>query len=640
MSAAEATPGKFVLGHYSKVGDELKGGRDLEDRCDCRTLTTAGGLKLLVGVVADGVGGNRQGELAAQTALDATYDSLEKSTGSNIPILLENAVLQANQEVFARTQGSQKISTTLVVAVVYQDRAYVANVGDSRAYLVRKGKLTQLTRDHNFALINKVSPNHPNASVLVRAMGLKPTVEPDLGFYVGTDDETVALERGVQGLPLKPGDAILLCSDGLVKSKGGVRYAKDEEIVEATEREFAANMAARAMVSIATGREANDNVSAVTIQYLDPALVAEAQSKTQAYRQRQQLVRYAILGGGVLLGLLVIVLAVNLVVLQNQPTATPVIATPQIITKESTRVITNTPAPTQPPTPTATATTQPVAANERRIEEVQGAVMVLDPANVESPAVAGSPLIPGSKITVGPNSGIRILVGDAGSGASPEVGMIYLYADSSARLTLESKLNLELLSGAAFVQPAPNRSAEVKLPNHNNIIASVTGSRMVVDLRPAVGGVRLYCFEGTCRLAKPDLTEVRVPVGQWRTFHPDTGVMDEPKPMTYEEQWQLARWCSACLGMLVPTPTVGPKASATPSPEASGSRPNPGQPTAITVNPVLPTTPVPPPTVITPATVPTTAVPSPVVPTVASGKPSPKPTDKPVDTPISPKVKP
>ena len=140
MSDTELTPGKYVLGHYSKVGDEIKGRRDLEDRCDCRTVTTIGGLKLLVAVVADGVGGNRLGELAAQTALDSTYTSIEKSTETNIPILLENAVKKANQDVFDHTKGSQKISSTLVVGVVYQDRFYVANVGDSRAYLVRKRK--------------------------------------------------------------------------------------------------------------------------------------------------------------------------------------------------------------------------------------------------------------------------------------------------------------------------------------------------------------------------------------------------------------------------------------------------------------------------------------------------------------------
>ena len=445
-------------------------------------------------------------------------------------------------------------------------------------------------------------------------MGLKPTVETDLGFYVGTDDETLALERGVQGLPLKPGDAVLLCSDGLIKSKAGVRYAKDEEIIQATDREFAPHMAAKAMVSIATGREADDNVSAVTIQYLDPQMIAEAHRQTQAYKRRQLMIRYGIFGGGAILTVLVLMLGWQLFTsttkiksLENLPTATPNVQT-EVVKVEV--VITNTPAPTLEPT-------LPIAANEKRVEEVTGIVSVLSPSGVESQAVKGMMLSTGSKVTTGLDSGIRIVFGDASG-----TGVVYLYSETTAVLNMENKLDLDLWVGAAYVQPASGRTAEVKLPNHSNATASVSGSRMVVDVRPEkISGVKIWCFEGKCRIENPDLSGFGVPEGQSRLFHPENGQVDEPKLMTYEEQWMWAKGCSVCLGSLVPAPTVRVNTIVPPTPtqkdnNSQSSSQNPTKPPVATtqVPPPVATTQVPPPVATTqvPPPVATTQVPPPV----------------------------
>jgi hypothetical protein len=111
---------------------------------------------------------------------------------------------------------------------------------------------------------------NPRADVLIHYLGRQAKPHIDLGFYVGTSDPRIAHERGIKGLPLKPGDSILVCSDGLVKaSPGGQPYATPEEItrVLATQE---GDKAARSLVSFALGRDADDNISVGLIQWPAP----------------------------------------------------------------------------------------------------------------------------------------------------------------------------------------------------------------------------------------------------------------------------------------------------------------------------------------------------------------------------------
>jgi protein phosphatase len=125
--------------------------------------------------------------------------------------LLEHAVARANQVLlgYARKHSEEAgdMGSTLTLAVVEGDRATVAHVGDSRAYLWRRGRLRQLTEDHSVpgALLKqgRISPeearDHPHRHILYRCLGLQPKLEIDL----------------YPAFPIEPGDVLLLCSDGL-----------------------------------------------------------------------------------------------------------------------------------------------------------------------------------------------------------------------------------------------------------------------------------------------------------------------------------------------------------------------------------------------------------------------------------------
>lgn len=269
---------ELLSGYYYDIG-----GRDIyEDRVETQQFTTAGGLNLQVAIVADGVGGRESGERAAQLAIDAVFNALKQATETDVPAILHRAVKLANQAVYAETQknpGKREASTTLAVAVIQDKRRlFIANVGDSRVYLIRKNRVTQLTVDHTFAnlmpmqgkMSRELARENPRAEVVMRALGIKPDIPVDMGFYVKTNDPQVANARGRKGLPLEEGDTILVCSDGLVKNgPGGKPYVTDEEIKRVV-RTQEGEKAARSLVSFALGRDTDDNVSVALLQTPDP----------------------------------------------------------------------------------------------------------------------------------------------------------------------------------------------------------------------------------------------------------------------------------------------------------------------------------------------------------------------------------
>lgn len=264
---------KIITGFWYDIGE-----REIyEDRVSAVHLTTGANLDLAVAIVADGVGGERKGERAAQLAVDATLQFLRQSDEANIPLLLTKAVAIANQTIYEAVKDSEgATSCTLALAVVHDDKTlYIANVGDSRVYLCRGDKLTQLTIDHTFATVmpwmgkmsKELARENPRADVLMRALGPRERTPVDIGFYVGTDDQQIAQERGKKGLPLQPGDSILVCSDGLIKRAPATKepYAKEEEIIRALKAQKG-ERAARTLVSFALGRNADDNVSVALLQ--------------------------------------------------------------------------------------------------------------------------------------------------------------------------------------------------------------------------------------------------------------------------------------------------------------------------------------------------------------------------------------
>lgn len=267
---------ELITGSFYDIG-----GRPIyEDRVVVQRLTTPGGLSLTVAAVADGVGGENKGERAAQLAIDSLLSYFTYHAGeTEVSTLLQTAVSAANQAVLNETNATQGATTTLAVAAVLNEKQlYIANVGDSKIYLCRGDKLTQLTIDHNFANVmpwqsemsREAAAAHPRAEVLMRYLGRYANLQADVGFYVGTTDPQQANAQGCQGLTLKKGDAILLCSDGLTKEYAPQRpFTTPEEICNVlTSQE--GDKAARSLVSFALGRNVNDNVSVAVLQMPDP----------------------------------------------------------------------------------------------------------------------------------------------------------------------------------------------------------------------------------------------------------------------------------------------------------------------------------------------------------------------------------
>jgi serine/threonine protein phosphatase PrpC len=173
-------------------------------------------------VVADGVGGRAAGEVASASCIEAFRSSAlvlrERAQGylANASTWSRNAVLaalddtcqQASRRVYeqAEAEGKNGMTTTMVAVLLAGTTAFVAHVGDSRAYIARTKELKQLTEDHSMVnelvRAGKMTPAEARTSkhrhVITRAIGLYPTVQPSLG-----------------SIDLLPGDRLLLCSDGL-----------------------------------------------------------------------------------------------------------------------------------------------------------------------------------------------------------------------------------------------------------------------------------------------------------------------------------------------------------------------------------------------------------------------------------------
>jgi len=146
----EYVQGKYVLGSRNDPGDAR---RNNEDRIWVGEIRRREGAPLIVGIVADGVG-SAEGAAGAQIAIDSAEKSIRESSGNNIPQILTDAIDFANITAYKENQEVDGNGlTTLVIAIIYNDRCFVGNVGDSRAYWIQgtgKGKILQLTRDHSY----------------------------------------------------------------------------------------------------------------------------------------------------------------------------------------------------------------------------------------------------------------------------------------------------------------------------------------------------------------------------------------------------------------------------------------------------------------------------------------------------------
>jgi len=640
MTDIELINGKYLLGQASSPADTR---RIYEDRAVVRTIKTAGDLALIVGVVADGVG-STQGSIAAQRAVDIVLQSLQESNLTDIPQMIELAMKAANRAVFEDNQRDDTDNyTTLVVSVVNNERLFVGNVGDSRIYwITQAGRILQLTMDHNYYNLHGGDPNSEEAERVVNYIGKKTGIDVDLGLYLEKDDPSQPYKMGLKGLPLKEGDTILLCSDGLTKkSPDGERYATDHEIVEAVQTEIMPDAAATKLVGITIGRKVDDNVSIVTIQYLTPEIIG----KVKALSKRAQVMAWAIKAGVALgvVGLLITAFILysnwrktnqKLALVENLPMATSIIV-----------LITNTPLPSATPT-------LPLEPGKAQVAGLRGQVNYDDGGDLVG-LFLHQEIAPGAALNSGADGGAFIEFGDPGGSRS----YAYLFDNSLVSMDFDVILKPQLLAGNFYIQPGSGK-AEVHLPNHMNAVAyvedAVDGSsgRMLVQTDGA--NIWIWCLEGLCRLENEQGVSNRISADTKRLYHTITDAYDPEVPITYDELWAWQVACDlSCLADFVTpptatptlTPTFKPMATDTPEPSGGGHQPaSTSTPIATVTNtpwiptntpPIPTTTPSPTDTPKHPTRTPTpskTIAPSPT----STSTPTETPSEAPTDTPDVP----
>lgn len=216
-------------------------------------------------VIADGMGGHAAGELASGTIVNAIakkatqeliYCQLAQDVVSDCQKWLQSAVEAANAEVYALRQSSgTDMGSTLVAAVLDGSMAYIAHVGDSRAYLINAQGIQRLTLDHSLVerliATNQIRREearfHPQRNVIYRTIGDKPGIEVDVSTH-----------------PLTVGDYLLLCSDGL----SGM--LDDQAILKTVLESQTPQAACDALVTMANAAGGDDNISVVIVQVVQP----------------------------------------------------------------------------------------------------------------------------------------------------------------------------------------------------------------------------------------------------------------------------------------------------------------------------------------------------------------------------------
>ena len=215
-------------------------------------LLIAGDLGLAL--VADGMGGAACGEVAAQMTVDCIAELLRQPNGNGAVSALEAAITEANRRVWQHAKQTHEcngMGTTIVAACWRDGRITIANVGDSRAYLLRQQQLTQLSYDqslvnelrHNLGLSDEQVKRYANRNVLTQAIGTAETVT------IRTNE-----------VDFVSGDVIVLCSDGL----HGI--VDDAEISEILSQPVDLQVQVTRLIEAAHREGANDNITIAVIR--------------------------------------------------------------------------------------------------------------------------------------------------------------------------------------------------------------------------------------------------------------------------------------------------------------------------------------------------------------------------------------
>lgn len=218
-------------------------------------------------IVADGMGGHDKGEIASSTAVQAAMNAAESHSfftdghyldpdirDEEVLDLLRTIVSEANKAVYGkRLEEKSDMGTTMVLALTLKDKAYIANVGDSRAYILRDGYIRQITEDHSLVermvasgqITEAEARLHPQRNMIFRWLGIDLQVEVDL-----------FVEK------LRPEDRLLLCSDGLNS------MIPDSAIGHLAYHQENLDYACRLLIRAANEAGGRDNISTVLVEML------------------------------------------------------------------------------------------------------------------------------------------------------------------------------------------------------------------------------------------------------------------------------------------------------------------------------------------------------------------------------------
>lgn len=202
-------------------------------------------------IVSDGMGGHNAGEVASAMAVKAISEYAKANDIFSDPeISLRQAVSYANQKIFEKAcenSSMQGMGATLVVAAGNSKKVCIANVGDSRAYLIGKEQIRQITKDHSYVyelqksgvITPEEAKTHPRRNEILKALGIAPEVYPDI-FLVDTEKT----------------DKLLLCTDGLTG------HVSDKEIL-AIVNGYSRKVAVEALIKLANEYGGSDNITVV-----------------------------------------------------------------------------------------------------------------------------------------------------------------------------------------------------------------------------------------------------------------------------------------------------------------------------------------------------------------------------------------
>lgn len=213
--------------------------------------------KIKLFIIADGMGGYNAGEVASRMATESIKEYVEKhfekskSSREAIVAMLNKAVEYANSVVYKKAKGNKDLEgmgTTLDVCLIYNSKMYVAHIGDSRVYRIRKEFLRKITKDHSYVqtlieggkITKEEAYNHPKRNMLTRALGCVENVEPDI--YVKT---------------FLKGDTLIMTTDGLTNM---VRENEIYNIIKESKQE-----AVEKLVNKANENGGYDNITVIII---------------------------------------------------------------------------------------------------------------------------------------------------------------------------------------------------------------------------------------------------------------------------------------------------------------------------------------------------------------------------------------